>query len=145
MIDRLIPTLGFAWSMRAVTFMFLGLLIIGNLTIRSRLPPKSTPIAASQFLVPFKEPPFLFVALGSFFFFWGVFLPTNFIILQAQHDGMSLNLSGYILAILSAGRYYDPILDLWCASFRPILIFIVVSSVAFFQDGLEIVSDVSMS
>lgn len=100
--------------MRAVTFLFLALLIIGNLTIRSRLPPKPTPVAASQFLVHFKEPPFLFVSLGSFFFFWGVFLPTNFVILQAQHDGMSLNLSGYLLAILNAGRYVILTFPFWC-------------------------------
>ncbi|KAK4867870.1 hypothetical protein LT330_007529 [Penicillium expansum] len=113
MIDRLIPTAGFAWSMRAVAFLFFGLLIIGNLTIRSRLPPKPTPVAVNQFLVPFKEPTFLFVALGSFFFFWGVFLPTNFIIVQAQHDGMSLNLSGYLLAILNAGSVFGRILPGW--------------------------------
>lgn len=105
MISRLIPTAGFGWSMRAVAFLFLGLLVISNLTIRSRLPPKPTPFALNLFLEPFREPPFLFVALGSFFFFWGVFLPTNFIILQAEYDGMSIELSGYLLAILNAGRY----------------------------------------
>ncbi|PYI06402.1 MFS general substrate transporter [Aspergillus sclerotiicarbonarius CBS 121057] len=103
MIARLIPQIGFGWTMRTVAFLFLGLLIISNLTIRSRLPPQPTPVALSQFLAPFKEPPFLLVALGSFFFFCGVFLPTNFIILQAQHDGMSTNLSGYLLSILNAG------------------------------------------
>ncbi|KAL3459391.1 riboflavin transporter MCH5 [Aspergillus heterothallicus] len=110
MISRLIPTVGFGWSMRAVTFLFLGLLIISNLTIRSRLPPKPTPVALSQFLAPFKEVPFCLIALGSFFFFWGVFLPTNFIILQAQHDGMSLELSEYLLAILNAGSVLGRIL-----------------------------------
>lgn len=90
--------------MRAVAFLFLGLLIISNLTIRSRLPPKPTPFAFNQFWVPFKELPFLPVALGTFFLFWGFLMPTNFIILQAVHDGMSLRLSGYLLAILNALR-----------------------------------------
>ncbi|KAL3479736.1 riboflavin transporter MCH5 [Aspergillus californicus] len=110
MISRLIPTVGFGWSMRAVAFLLLGLLIISNLTIRSRLPPRPTPVALRQFLDPFKELTFCLVALGSFFFFWGVFLPTNFIILQAQHDGMSLELSGYLLAILNAGSVLGRIL-----------------------------------
>lgn len=39
MVQHLIPIIGFGWTMRAVAFMFLGLLIIANLTIKSRLPP----------------------------------------------------------------------------------------------------------
>ncbi|PWY76493.1 riboflavin transporter MCH5 [Aspergillus sclerotioniger CBS 115572] len=113
MIARLIPRVGFGWSMRAVAFLFLGLLAISNLTIRSRLPPKPTPVALNQFLVPFTELPFLCVALGSFFFFWGVFLPTNFIILEAQHDGMSHGLSEYLLSILNAGSVLGRILPGW--------------------------------
>ncbi|KAJ5524759.1 Major facilitator superfamily domain general substrate transporter [Penicillium frequentans] len=96
MIDRLIPTVGFAWSMRAVAFMFLAY-----------------PVCRKPISSPIQGAPFLFVALGSFFFFWGVFLPTNFIILQAQHDGMSLNLSGYLLAILNAGSVIGRIIPGW--------------------------------
>lgn len=105
MIERLIPQIGFGWTMRACAFLFLGLLLIGNLTVVSRLKPKPTPFVVKEFLIPFKEPPFQMLALGSFFFFWGVFLPTNFIILEAEHYGMSVGLAGYLLAILNATRY----------------------------------------
>ncbi|OOF97084.1 hypothetical protein ASPCADRAFT_395375 [Aspergillus carbonarius ITEM 5010] len=96
-IPRLTPKFGFSWIMRTVAFWFLGQLIISNITIP-----------------PFKEPPFLLVALGSSIFFWGVFLPTNVIILQAQHDGMSNRLSGYLLSVLNAGSI--PVLALWIPS-----------------------------
>lgn len=104
MIYRLIPTVGFGWAMRICAFIFLGLLIIANFTVESRLKPSRKPFLVQEFLDPFKEPAFRLVALGSFFFFWGVFLPTNFIILEAQKYGMSTELASYLLAILNATR-----------------------------------------
>ena len=90
--------------MRTCGFIFLGLLVIANLTVESRLKPRPTPFHVMELIRPLKEPAFLCVALGSFFFFWGVFLPTNFIILEAQYFGMSTQLAGYLLAILNAAR-----------------------------------------
>lgn len=58
-----------------------------------------------DFVVPLKELKFLFLVLGSFFFFWGLFLPINFIILYGQHYSMSTSLAGYQLVILNAARY----------------------------------------
>ena len=105
MIDRLIPRIGFAWSMRTAAFMILGLMIIANLTVKSRLEPRPSPLVIMEFIRPLKEPPFLFTALASFLFFFGTFLPFNFIILQAQEQGMSARLANYLLAILNAARY----------------------------------------
>jgi MFS family permease len=113
MVSQVANRSGFGWAMRSVAFLFLGLLIIGNLTVKSRLQPKATPFVVGDFLNPFKETPFLMVSLGSFFFFWGVFLPTNFIILEAQSYGMSERLSNYLLAILNALSVVGRILPNW--------------------------------
>ena len=88
MIDRLIPQIGFAWTMRTAAFMILGLMIIANLTVKSRLEPRPSPFVVMEFIRPLKEVPFLLTALASFLFF-GTFLPFNFITLQAQAEGMS--------------------------------------------------------
>ncbi len=104
MIDRLIPQIGFAWSMRTAAFMILGLMIIANLTVKSRLEPRPSPFLIMEFVRPLREPPFLATALASFLFFFGTFLPFNFIILQAQAEGMSAGLADYLLAILNAAR-----------------------------------------
>ena len=104
MINKLIPRIGFGWTMRAVAFMLFGLLLIANVTVKSRLPHKPRPWKVMDFVVPLKEPKFLFLALGSFFFFWGLFLPINFIVLFAERYGMSESLSNYQLPILNAGR-----------------------------------------
>jgi predicted MFS family arabinose efflux permease len=104
MIQKLIPQIGFGWTMRAAAFMIFGLLIIANLTLKSRLPPQPKPLDIWEFITPLKEPPFVLVVAGSFLFFFGLFLPFNFVILQAQEQGMSSNLAGYLIPILNATR-----------------------------------------
>lgn len=108
MIYQLIPKIGFAWSMRSAAFLILGLMIIANLTVKSRLDPRFSPFILMDFIKPLSEPPFLFIALATFIFQFGTFLPFNFIILQARFEGMSEHLASYLLAILNAARY-DPI------------------------------------
>jgi len=102
MVQKLIPKIGFGWTMRAVAFMFLGLLIIANLTVKSRLPPPRRPFQIKEFVKPFTEKPFLLLALAAFFTYIGGFLPFNFLILQGEASGMSENLASYLVPILNA-------------------------------------------
>lgn len=88
--------------MRSLAFLLLGMLIIGNLTIKSRLPPTRRPMKFMDFLVPFTEIPFLLLALASFFVYIGGFLPFNFLIVQGQASGMPLDLAEYLVPILNA-------------------------------------------
>lgn len=104
MVNKLIPQVGFGWTMRTVAFIILGLLIVSNATIRSRVAHTRKLFTFMEFLVPLKEPAFLLVALASFFFFFGTFLPFVFITLQGQANGMSHSLSNYLVPILNAAR-----------------------------------------
>ena len=104
MVTKLIPQVGFGWTMRTVAFVILGLMIIANTTIKSRLTHTKKPFHIMEFVTPLQEPPFLLLALGSFFFFFGTFLPYNFLILQGQSEGMSYDLSNYLIPILNATR-----------------------------------------
>ena len=104
MFAQIVERIGFPWTMRAIGFMYLGLLIIAFLTVESRLKPHPSPFIFQEFITPLREPAFLLTALASYFFFWGVFLPLNFIILEAQHFGMSASLAGYMLAIVNTTR-----------------------------------------
>ena len=102
MVQRLEATRGFGWSMKAAAFLILGLIIYTNLTVKSRLPPQPRPWDVMDFIKPLREVPFLVTVLASFAFLFGMFLPFNFIILSAESNGMSINLAGYLLAILDA-------------------------------------------
>ena len=102
MVEHLNASVGFGWSMRAAAFLILGLMVYANLTVKSRLPPTPKPWSVTEFVAPLKELPFFFIVAASFLFFFGMFLPFNFIILHAEANGMSSRLAGYLLAILNA-------------------------------------------
>ncbi len=57
-----------------------------------------------EFVYPFRELPYVLVVSASFLFFFGMFLPFTFIILSAEHDGMSSELANYLVPILNAGK-----------------------------------------
>jgi MFS family permease len=105
MASHLIPEIGFAWTMRTIAFLLLALLGVAIVTVKARLPRKPRALKLSVFVEPFKDPAFNLLTLSSFFFFLGLFIPINFIELEAISDGMSDRLAGYLLAVLNAARY----------------------------------------
>ncbi|KAL1988396.1 hypothetical protein VTN96DRAFT_10079 [Rasamsonia emersonii] len=106
MVDHLVREVGFGWAMRICAFLILFLLIIANLTIKSRLPHRPKRVVIMEFIRPLREPPFLLFLLGSFLFFLGMFLPFNFIILEAERWGMSPSLANYLIPILNAASVF---------------------------------------
>lgn len=105
MVDKLVAQHGFAWAMRISAFLILGLLVFANLTVKSRLRPTIKPWSIMEFVDPFRELPFVLVVVAAFLFFFGMFLPFTFIILEAEYNGMSRNLAAYLISILNAGMY----------------------------------------
>ncbi|KAH9207661.1 major facilitator superfamily domain-containing protein [Leptodontidium sp. 2 PMI_412] len=110
MVQRLIPHIGFGWTMRALAFMLLGLLVVANLTIKSRLPPARRPFALKDLITPFMEKPFFLLALASFFIYIGGFLPFNFLIVQGVASGMSPSLASYLVPIVNGASTFGRIL-----------------------------------
>ncbi|KAI0109240.1 major facilitator superfamily domain-containing protein [Nemania sp. FL0031] len=102
MMEKLIPQIGFPWTIRTLGFMFLALCGISCVTVKSRLPPRPKPLRLADYVSPFKELKFTIVVIASFFLFWGLFLPFNYLILQAQDAGVDPRLVPYILPILNA-------------------------------------------
>ncbi|KAK3313007.1 major facilitator superfamily domain-containing protein [Apodospora peruviana] len=102
MMNRMIQRVGFPWTMRTIAFLFLFLLSITCATVKTRLPPTPKPIALKDFVSGFRELPFALTVLASFLFFWGVFLPFNYILLQAQRQGLDPAIIPYLLPIINA-------------------------------------------
>lgn len=92
--------------MRSAAFVILFMMIIANLTITSRMPPARKPVEVMEFIRPLKELPFDLVCAGAFIFFLGMFLPINYIILEATHFGMSPDLAQYLVSILNAASFF---------------------------------------
>ncbi|KAG9245451.1 major facilitator superfamily domain-containing protein [Calycina marina] len=110
MVPRLIAEVGFPWAMRACAFLILGMLAIANFTVKSRLTPRPSKMDFMQFIRPLKQISFLLTCVAGFFFFFGTFLPFNYVALQAQELGMSKHLSQYLLAMLNAASIFGRIL-----------------------------------
>ena len=109
MVNKLIPQVGFGWTMRICAFLILFLMIIANLTVRSRLAPSPRPVKLSDFYTPFKELPFFLLSFGSFLFFLGLFLPFTFIILEGGARGVPMWLAPYLVPILNAASIFGRI------------------------------------
>ncbi|KZF21899.1 MFS general substrate transporter [Xylona heveae TC161] len=110
MVEHLIGDVDFGWTMRICGFLILALLTISNATLTSRLPPTRKPVVLSDFVTPFTEVPFVLVTFGGFLFFFGMFLPFNFVISEAVEIGMSQRLAGYLLAVLNADSTFGRII-----------------------------------
>lgn len=104
MITRLIKQVGYGWAMRSGAFMILGLLIVANLTVTSRLPPKPTALSREQMAKPFRERGFLMLLAGLFILNFGIFIPIDYLQVQGLEAGMRPQLAQYLIAILNAGR-----------------------------------------
>jgi MFS family permease len=105
MVEHLVREVGFGWAMRISAFMILGMLIISNIFIKSRIPPQPRPLELMEFVTPLQEVPFFLLTMAMFLFFFGMFLPFVFIIVQADRYGMSQNLAGYLVPILNGARF----------------------------------------
>ena len=105
MLQRLIASVGFAWAMRAAAFLIFGLLLVANLTIRSRLPPTPQKMVPSDFVQPFKEPDMMLLVAGFVLLTFGIFIPINFLVVEAvASGGVNPDLAQYMIAIFNAGR-----------------------------------------
>lgn len=114
MIERLIPKVGYGWAMRITAFLILGLMVIANLTLRSRLPPKGwSAWQLSEFTKHFKDSKFTFTVLAACLFFFGMFLPFNYIVVSAKQNGMGPELAAYLVSILNAASVIGRILPGW--------------------------------
>ena len=104
MTTHLIEEVGFGWTMRICAFLILALLGVALLTVKSRLPPSPRAFKPRVFWEPFTDIRFNLLTFASFLFFMGLFIPFNFIEIQALSGGMSTRLAGYLLSMLNAAR-----------------------------------------
>ncbi|KXJ95003.1 major facilitator superfamily domain-containing protein [Microdochium bolleyi] len=119
MLNRLIenPRTGYPWAMRISAFVVLALQIVAIFTLRTRKTPKpkSVPGAAPAakkssavtLAAPFKEYNFVVMLLGMFILMYGIFIPVNFLALQALEQArVSESMSLYLVAIFNGASLF---------------------------------------
>ncbi|ORY08692.1 major facilitator superfamily domain-containing protein [Clohesyomyces aquaticus] len=110
MTQHLVPRVGYGWTIRICAFLILGMLVIAFLTVKSRLEPRPRKFKLEVLIEPFRDNRFLILTFASFLFFLGLFVPINFIEVQALKGGMSTHLAGYLIPILNAGSIFGRII-----------------------------------
>ncbi|MCJ1404250.1 hypothetical protein MMC11_007475 [Xylographa trunciseda] len=105
LLQHLFETIGYAWATRIMGFILLFLVLVANLFIRSRLPPK---VGSSVWPDPgiFKDKVFALTTAGVFFIEWALFIPISYITSYALHVGFNSTFSYQLLAILNVGSFF---------------------------------------
>ena len=94
--------MGFGSTLRVIAFAYLCLLIIPLLTIRSRLTHTHSKVKISGFMIPLTEWCVVVLSLAGFFLFLGIFLPYDFLVVEALAGGISRTSANNLLVILNA-------------------------------------------
>lgn len=104
-MNKMSGQLGFAWTIRVVGFIMIGLCAGVVLTLRTRLPPNKA-AGGSIDLKQFKDMRFVLVCIGTFMIEWGLFVPLNYIASYAISQGVSKGLAYNIPAFLNVGSIF---------------------------------------
>ncbi|KAI0684837.1 MFS general substrate transporter [Cytidiella melzeri] len=98
---KLIPLVGWDWTMRILGFMHLALLLIMNAFLKRRLPPKENRLPLS--LSSFKNPAYLLFCAAGFTTFLGLYTVLTYISVGAVKSGISTDFAFYYVALANAG------------------------------------------
>ncbi|KAF2731604.1 MFS monocarboxylate transporter-like protein [Polyplosphaeria fusca] len=103
MLQRLFPSVGFAWATRILGFIFLFCCTFAILLIRSRLPPRPGQSVMPDLKI-LGEPSYALLTCGIYFMEWGLFVPITYITSFATSTGaLSPAFSYQLVAIMNAG------------------------------------------
>lgn len=107
---RLFISIGFPWTVRVVGFIFLFSLIIGNLLLRPRIKPSKALAGKLIDLSALKDPRFALLGVAIFFSDWALFGPLTFITSYSLAQGISPDLSYYMVAFLNVGSCFGRVI-----------------------------------
>ncbi|KAK8205025.1 major facilitator superfamily domain-containing protein [Phyllosticta capitalensis] len=115
-IQKLFNTIGFAWTVRTVAFICLGLLIPASwFIVEKKTSGPKPPLPKDAFSSPFKDGKYLVTTASFFFIFWGMFLPFYYLPTYGLSHGMSKDGANYLLAYLNAGSFFGRLFSGWMA------------------------------
>ncbi|KAI0149831.1 MFS general substrate transporter [Hypoxylon sp. NC0597] len=117
-IPVLFNRIGFPWTMRAVALTYFVFLVVAIATTTRRPRPAAdapAPFRISQ-LIPvslLQSGPVLTLAIACFFYFLGVFIPYNYLVVEAEDAGDGEQSANNLLVILSATSTVGRVMPGW--------------------------------
>lgn len=100
-------SLGFGWSVRIIGFLITPFLLFACITVKARLPPRST---AFFIKAPLKDRRYMLLTVAFGFMIIGMFAPLFFYPLYAVSRGMSPTLASYMLAVINAASTFGRVI-----------------------------------
>lgn len=102
MISNLLRTVGYGWALRSVAFVIFVLLVVANLTLRTRRAPIPTTLTKQLVVRPFREVPFQLLLVGLFLVPFGLYIPINYMPVAAIGAGFPKDLAQNLVAFYNA-------------------------------------------
>ncbi|KDQ51282.1 hypothetical protein JAAARDRAFT_706557 [Jaapia argillacea MUCL 33604] len=111
LLHKLIPKIGFGWSVRIVAFIVIACYVVASVTIKVRRPPKPLPPLTKMFdYQAFADIRFLLFAIGGWFFVFSAFNPFFYVGQYGIVVNGSNSVTPYLLAIMSAASLVGRVL-----------------------------------
>lgn len=108
MLSRLFPSIGFAWTVRTLAFLCFALQGVSIFLVKERLPHRKHAPRLDMSLRG--DIPFILHLISGFFIAFGLYTPTWYISLYALKEGVSSNLSFYLISIANAAGMFGRII-----------------------------------
>lgn len=116
MQTALFEKIGYGWTTRVLALICLCSCIVGNILVRSRLPPAKNATAHPDFRI-LKQMPFLLTTIGLFLLEFSLFIPLGYISTYAMHKGFSESFAYHLIPIMNAGSVFGRALPGYYADF----------------------------
>lgn len=100
-------SLGFGWTVRIIGFAMIPLIAFACLTVRSRLPPRTTTFFIMS---AWGQKRFTILVAAMFFMLLGILLPLFFIPTYATTRGVDVTLASYLLAVINAASTFGRVI-----------------------------------
>ncbi len=110
MAHRLIPIIGFPWTIRAMGFMIFATTIMASFLLKPRLPPSKR--IAIVHLPSLRDPILMVFSCATLFGFAGMYVPIFYVQAYAISQGVDSNLAFYLVSILNAGSTFGRIIPI---------------------------------
>ncbi|KAG1741426.1 MFS general substrate transporter [Suillus paluster] len=103
--QKLIPLIGFKWTVRVFGFILIATLGVGNILLKRRLPPVNVHGGLFNLKV-FRNMAYSIYCISGIMVFWGLYTELTYISVSAIAIGVSKDFSFYILAIANASSTF---------------------------------------
>ena len=128
-IRRLIPKIGFAWTCRVIGLICFVTLIIPIFIMKQRELPETK--RKILMLSSFKEPAYLFLTIGLFLSFMGIYIPFYYISSYANRIAhTNIDLSYYLISVINASLSGRMVPNFFADRLGPINVMIVASFIS---------------